>query len=124
MRIKRVKIKNFRTLYDVTIDFHNITTFIGPNGSGKSTVLYALDWFFNGSKDGELTEEDATYNHADEPIECRSHSISLQTLINERSESILHKAQMNLLLGKLTTKAKRSCPQTQKVTLFLTTLRD
>ena len=31
MRIKRVKIKNFRTLYDVTIDFHNITTFIGPN---------------------------------------------------------------------------------------------
>lgn len=69
MRIKRVKIKNFRTLYDVTIDFHNITTFIGPNGSGKSTVLYALDWFFNGSKDGELTEEDATYNHADEPIE-------------------------------------------------------
>lgn len=23
MRIKRVKIKNFRTLYDVTIDFHN-----------------------------------------------------------------------------------------------------
>ena len=35
MRIKRVKIKNFRTLYDVTIDFHNITTFIGPNGSGN-----------------------------------------------------------------------------------------
>lgn len=71
MRIKKVEIKNFRTLHDVIIDFHNITTFIGPNGSGKSTVLYALDWFFNGSKDGELTEEDATYHHEDEPIEVR-----------------------------------------------------
>ena len=71
MRIKKVEIKNFRTLHDVVIDFHNITTFIGPNGSGKSTVLYALDWFFNGSKDGELTEEDATYHHEDEPIEVR-----------------------------------------------------
>lgn len=69
MRIKTVRIKNFRTLYDVEINFHDITTFIGPNGSGKSTVLYALDWFFNGSKDGDLTEEDATYGHTDEPIE-------------------------------------------------------
>lgn len=46
MRIKRVKIKNFRTLYDVTIDFHNITTFIGPNGSGKSTVLLCFGLVF------------------------------------------------------------------------------
>lgn len=42
MRIKRVKIKNFRTLYDVTIDFHNITTFIGPNGSGNQQ--YCMLW--------------------------------------------------------------------------------
>ena len=47
MRIKQVRIKNFRTLQDVTINVeHDVTTFIGPNGSGKSTFLYALDWFF------------------------------------------------------------------------------
>ena len=87
---------------------------------------YCMLWigFFNGSKDGELTEEDATYNHADEPIEV---SVTFNQLTDSDKRalgSILRKAQMNLLLGKLTTKAKRFCPQTQKVTLFLTTLRD
>lgn len=52
--------QNFRSLKDVSIDFENVTTFIGPNGVGKSTVLRALDWFFNGSKNGDLSEHDCT----------------------------------------------------------------
>ncbi|MEU4828441.1 AAA family ATPase [Actinomadura sp. NPDC023710] len=57
VRIKRVRIQNYRCLRDVNISFDEITTFIGPNGSGKSAVLRALDWFFNGTA-GTLTEED------------------------------------------------------------------
>lgn len=68
MKIKKVEIKNFRTLKDVEIPFDSVTTFIGPNGSGKSTVLRALDWFFNG-KPGVLTDKDCSFGTSNESIE-------------------------------------------------------
>lgn len=67
MKIQSVRIKNFRTLEDVTIPFDSVTTFIGPNGAGKSTVLRALDWFFNG-KPGSLTEKDCSFGVTDKDI--------------------------------------------------------
>ena len=70
MKIESARIKNFRTLKDVTIPFDSVTTFIGPNGTGKSTVLRALDWFFNG-KPGSLTEKDCSFGAADEEIEVQ-----------------------------------------------------
>lgn len=70
MKIQSVRIKNFRTLKDVTIPFDSVTTFIGPNGSGKSTVLRALDWFFNG-KPGSLTEQDCSFGATSENIEVQ-----------------------------------------------------
>ena len=70
MKIQSIRIKNFRTLKDVTIPFDSVTTFIGPNGAGKSTVLRALDWFFNG-KPGSLTEKDCCFAAIDEDIEVQ-----------------------------------------------------
>lgn len=70
MKIQTVRVKNFRTLKDVTIPFDSVTTFIGPNGAGKSTVLRALDWFFNG-KPGSLTEKDCSFGAVDEEIEVQ-----------------------------------------------------
>ncbi|MCE8039762.1 ATP-dependent endonuclease [Halomonas sp. MCCC 1A11062] len=70
MKIQSVRIKNFRTLKNVTIPFDSVTTFIGPNGAGKSTVLRALDWFFNG-KPGALTEQDCSFGAIDEDIEVQ-----------------------------------------------------
>lgn len=70
MKIQSARIKNFRTLKDVTIPFDSVTTFIGPNGAGKSTVLRALDWFFNG-KPGSLTEKDCSFGAVDEDIEVQ-----------------------------------------------------
>lgn len=70
MKIQSVRIKNFRTLKDVTIPFDSVTTFIGPNGVGKSTVLRALDWYFNG-KPGSLTEKDCSFGATDEDIDVR-----------------------------------------------------
>lgn len=58
MHIQTVRIKNFRCLEDVEIQFNDVTSFIGPNGAGKSTVLRSLDWFFNGEKGSGLTCED------------------------------------------------------------------
>lgn len=68
MKIKSVRIKNFRTLKDVTIGFDTVTTFVGPNGTGKSTVLRALDWYFNG-KAGQLSEKDCSFGAIEEDIE-------------------------------------------------------
>lgn len=48
MKIKTIKIKNFRGYKDeITIDFCNLTSFVGKNDIGKSTILEALDIFFN-----------------------------------------------------------------------------
>jgi len=49
MRIAAVTVRNYRSLKDVTIQLDSYGAFIGVNGSGKSSVLYALDWFFNGA---------------------------------------------------------------------------
>ncbi len=69
LRISRVRVQNFRSLEDVSIDFENVTTFIGPNGGvGKSTILRALDWFFNGSKNGDLCDEDCTNGESSRTI--------------------------------------------------------
>lgn len=71
MRISSVRIKNFRALKDVNITFDTVTTFVGPNGAGKSTVLRALDWFFNGSRAGDLSEADCTFGATAEGIEVQ-----------------------------------------------------
>ncbi|MFL9877337.1 ATP-dependent endonuclease [Herbaspirillum rhizosphaerae] len=70
MKIQSIRIKNFRTLKDITIPFDSVTTFIGPNGAGKSTVLRALDWYFNG-KPSSLTERDCSFGANGENIEVQ-----------------------------------------------------
>lgn len=51
MKIKKIKIKNFRSYRDeVEIEFGDLTAFVGKNDIGKSTVLEALDIFFNDGK--------------------------------------------------------------------------
>lgn len=51
MKIKTIKIKNFRSYKDeVEIEIGSLTAFVGKNDIGKSTVLEALDIFFNDGK--------------------------------------------------------------------------
>ncbi|SDB87170.1 AAA ATPase domain-containing protein [Raineyella antarctica] len=68
MKIQSARIKNFRALKDVAIQFDSVTTFIGPNGAGKSTVLRALDWYFNG-RPGCLNDKDCSFGATEEDIE-------------------------------------------------------
>lgn len=51
MYIKTIKIRNFRKLKDVTIDFQPDTTlFIGANNSGKTSAITAMNLFLNTAK--------------------------------------------------------------------------
>lgn len=48
MKLKAIKLKNFRSYRDeVTISINDLTAFVGKNDIGKSTILEALDIFFN-----------------------------------------------------------------------------
>jgi energy-coupling factor transporter ATP-binding protein EcfA2 len=46
MKIKSIRIENFRTFQDESISLNKYSCFVGPNGAGKSTVLAALNVFF------------------------------------------------------------------------------
>lgn len=51
MKIKTVKIKNFRAFKEeVSIDFEDLTAIVGRNDIGKSSIMEALDLFFNEGK--------------------------------------------------------------------------
>jgi putative ATP-dependent endonuclease of the OLD family len=68
MKIESVRIENFRSFKDETINFDDYTCFVGPNGSGKSTIIYALNIFFRQYKDcttdlSKLNEND--FHHKD-----------------------------------------------------------
>lgn len=59
MKIKTVKINNFRSYKDeVIIELHDLTVFVGKNDIGKSTVLEALDIFFNEGKGAIKMDKD------------------------------------------------------------------
>jgi len=46
MRIKSIRIQNFRSFQDETVRLNRYSCFVGPNGAGKSSVLAALNVFF------------------------------------------------------------------------------
>lgn len=46
MKIKSIRIENFRSFQDELIALNRYSCFVGPNGAGKSTVLAALNVFF------------------------------------------------------------------------------
>ncbi len=46
-KIRRIKIKNFRSIRNLDIEVTDLATFVGDNDSGKSNILKALNLFFN-----------------------------------------------------------------------------
>ena len=66
MIISRIKIKNFRAIKNLEMDFDDITIFVGPNGTGKTTVLEAIEIFFS---DKKIDKNDFYKNKTDEEIE-------------------------------------------------------
>lgn len=47
LRIKHIRIKNFRSIIDLDIDVEMMNIFVGLNDAGKSNILKALNLFFN-----------------------------------------------------------------------------
>lgn len=64
MKIKHVRIENFRALAEFDEEFGSYTAFIGYNGGGKSSILHAVKWFFD---DFELQVSDIFSEDQSEP---------------------------------------------------------
>ena len=47
MKIKSIKIENFRSHKDSTINLRDYNLITGPNSSGKSSIFYALLCFYS-----------------------------------------------------------------------------
>jgi len=67
MIIKKVQIKNFRCLKDVTLECEPLTILIGRNGSGKSSFLKGLELFYE--PNAKYSEKDYFNNDTSQPIE-------------------------------------------------------
>lgn len=73
MKLKSLRIENFRSFEDETITFRDYTSFVGQNGAGKSTVFHALNVLFGddqtpGLNPNELTEDDFHGKNTEEPV--------------------------------------------------------
>ncbi len=72
MKIKSIRIENFRGFHDVTIMLNRYSCFVGQNGAGKSTVLAALNLFFRdtswNSDVGKIFDEDYFEKNTSVPV--------------------------------------------------------
>ncbi len=73
MKIKTIRLENFRSFEDDTIALNRYSCFVGPNGAGKSTVLTALNVFFQeraaATTDiSKLTSEDYFRKRTNNPV--------------------------------------------------------
>ncbi len=65
MRLRALRLQNFRQHADTVIEFENgLTGIIGPNGAGKSTILEGIAWALYGNTVARGTRESIKYHGA------------------------------------------------------------
>lgn len=78
-KIRRISIKNFRSIVELEMKATDLTVIVGDNDSGKSNVLRALNLFFNGQTNPNTPFSFADdYNRYVEPRTKRAPEIEIQ----------------------------------------------
>jgi len=100
MKIASVRIQNFRSFLDETIEFDDYTCLVGPNGSGKSTVLTALNIFFRETENAstnlvELGREDFHRYKTENPVRI---TVTFSDLNSEATEDLKGYVRQNVLV--------------------------
>lgn len=54
LKIKHIKIQNFRSIVNLSLDVERMNVFVGLNDAGKSNILKALNLFFNDETDSNV----------------------------------------------------------------------
>lgn len=87
MKIESVRVRNFRSLEDVTLECNDRTVLIGPNGAGKSSLLRALQMFYEPT--ASYTKDDFYNRETDRQICVRVTFTDLSTKARERFSAYL-----------------------------------
>ncbi len=78
-KIRRVTIRNFRSIVELTMDMTDLTVIVGDNDCGKSNVLRALNLFFNDRTNPETPFSfPDDHNRFSEPKAKRAPEISVE----------------------------------------------
>lgn len=100
MRIRSVRIQNFRGFEDETFNFSSHVCLLGANGVGKSTVLAALNIFFqtrsHSSDPTRLLAEDFHNGNTKEPIRI---TIAFSDLSERAKEELSHYVRHDELIA-------------------------
>jgi putative ATP-dependent endonuclease of the OLD family len=72
MKLSSVRIQNYRSCRDISLDLGSMHALVGANNAGKSTVLHALDFLFNPSAK-KLNEE--SFWNKDTTLEIRVEAV-------------------------------------------------
>ncbi len=82
MKLKSLRIVNFRCCKDVTIEFGSMHALVGANNAGKSTILRALDFLLNPSAT-KISEE--SFWHKDTSLEIRIEGLFVDLTDEEKA---------------------------------------
>lgn len=104
MKLRKLRIENFRSFKDETICFDDYTCLVGPNGAGKSAVLTALNVFFRNTASSvtnvnTLCEEDFHHRNTSAPVK-------ITLTFEDLSEAAQNDLQLYIRHGQLTVYAK------------------
>jgi predicted ATP-dependent endonuclease of OLD family len=81
VKLIQVRIQNFRSCRDVTLDIGGMHALVGANNAGKSSVLRALDFLFNPST-RSLSEE--SFWNEDPSLEIRVEAVFSDLTVKEK----------------------------------------
>ena len=105
MKIRSVRIRNFRSFDDEVVDLDAHTCLLGPNGAGKSTVLAALNVFFQEQSSATdvtvLSAEDFHYGNTKDPVEI---TVTFCDLSEQAKQELSHYVRHDELIAKVEAK--------------------
>jgi len=81
MKLTNIRIRNFRSCRDISLDISGMHALVGANNSGKSAVLRALDFLFNPSS--KSLDEESFWNK-DTTLEIRVEGIFAEITDTEK----------------------------------------
>jgi energy-coupling factor transporter ATP-binding protein EcfA2 len=84
MKLTNIRIRNFRSCRDISLDISGMHALVGTNNSGKSAVLRALDFLFNPSS--KSLDEESFWNK-DTTLEIRVEAVF--TEITEKEKKVI-----------------------------------
>ena len=105
MKIRSVRIRNFRSFDDEILDMDAQTCLLGPNGAGKSTVLAALNLFFQEQSSATdvtvLSAEDFHNGNTKDPVEI---TVTFCDLSEQAKQKLSHYVRHDELIAMVEAK--------------------